>query len=38
MEKEAGDATQVYGVTTGMEGLKYKLNSQRLDVNASITM
>lgn len=38
MGKRAGDATRVYGATTGLEGLKYKLHPQRLGVNAPIPM
>lgn len=35
-KKKAGDATQVYGATTGMEGLKHTPNSQLLAVNARL--
>lgn len=38
MGKRVGDARRVYGATTGLEGLKYKLHPQRLDANAPIAM
>lgn len=38
MGKRVGDATRVYGATTGLEGLKRKLHPQRLDANAPIAM